>query len=131
MAIGITRAVGTLSSHYTSVIKQSPPKFMPIIVSYLSIWFIPFLLFSPYIFGFGFEFGYDTRIGICDWKTGEGINSLKDRTTLEIIYLAIILGVALISVLLIVTSYVYLGLFIKKEISEISGITQVINVSMC
>ena len=105
---------------------------MPIIVSCLSTWFIPFLLFSPYVFGFTkLEFGYDIRIGICDWKTEEGNNSLMDMTTLEIIYLTVILGVALISVLLIVTSYIYLGLFIKKEADEISAITQVTSLIKC
>ena len=105
---------------------------MLIILSCLSAWFIPFLLFSPYVFGFTkLKFGYDTRLGICDCKTEEGNNSLMDLSSLEIMYITFILGVTLLCVLLVVTSYIYLGLFIKKEADEISAITQVISLIMC
>ena len=87
------------------------------------IWCIPFILFSPATFGFNrfVVFGFDYRIGVCDWKTDNNM-SIQHMSILEQVHLTIILVIALISVLLIIVSYVYLGIFIKKETNKIASL---------
>ena len=96
-------------------------------------WLIPFILFSPVIFGFTsfWVFGFDYRIWVCGFKTDNvAFKATQHMSVLEKVQLTILYVTALISGVFLIVSYVYLGLFIKKETNKIasmnsSGETQV------
>ena len=139
MFISIDRAVGCFYKNYRNIQKNKANSFnwQLSAMNCLLTWLIPFILFSPAIFGFTrfMVFGFDDRLGDCHWKPDNIAIEIQDISVLEKVHLTIIVGIVLLSIFLIIASYVYLGLFIKRETDRIASIansktTQVTNIRL-